>query len=67
MSENAAKDDPLIVWGGDYTPSIDCDRCSAELLAYPNGNAPLQFTLSELVQVVEAHQCKSSVDDSEAP
>jgi hypothetical protein len=51
---------PLVIHGHDYTPEIQCDRCGRALIADPNGNAPLEFTLSELVEAVRGHTCEES-------
>jgi len=46
----------LIVWGIDYTPSIECADCGETLVADPNGNAPLEFTIDELIEAIATHQ-----------
>ena len=52
----------FIIWAHDQTPEIDCARCQQPLISDDNGNAPLVFSLGDLLNASASHECET-VDD----
>lgn len=50
-------DDDVITFSYDYTPVLHCRQCMKALIDDSNGNAPLIFTTSQLMDAVSEHVC----------